>query len=390
MASFITSSDLAFGDMTINFCDPEFAGMGVYGDPQNLSNQVYRFVSYALFANRLIVPSRYLLSEGITFETFRALQGLLEAGVLVPDLREGYSRFVDYLADNGVTDEGRLVCAQFLDDHSDSVYSFDVSGQSGLYHERLLGDIAPDGVLRNKLDPNGANSDGFDRLLDRFADCEGGRRTFVRVATEELGGYEDELSRWAALRYYTTPAELEPRCLRDFPFAISRELRDCGLSRPCGFVDPDEHGVMPEPMNLAHQVLISLPSQMSFDDLSKLSAVTLRVREQVPNGAAKFSTLCEQGFANNLYQINQLFAEELARERGFSSRTHGFARDALLGDTISSIVWWVLGLFGAPTEFVQSIWEAFKPVAKGEIAKKRQPFMETASRLDRQVQNIHK
>ena len=45
-----------------------------------------------------------------------ALQGLLEAGVLVPDLREGYSMFVDYLADDGVTDEGSLACAQFLDD----------------------------------------------------------------------------------------------------------------------------------------------------------------------------------------------------------------------------------------------------------------------------------
>lgn len=358
----------------------------MYGDPQNLSNQVYRFVSYALFANRLIVPSRYLLSEGITFETFKALKGLLEAGVLVPDLREGYSKFVDYLEDDGVTDEARLACAQFLDDHSDSVYSFDITGQSELYHERLLEDIAPGGILRSRLDPQNAHGDAFNRLIERFAYCEGGRRTFVKVASETLDCHEAELSKWAALRYYTTPAELEPLCLRDFPFAISRELRDCGLSRPCSFVDPNEHGVMPEPMSLAHRVLISLPSQMSFDDLSKLSAVTMRVREQVPNGAAKFSTLCEQGFTNNLHQINQLFAEELARERAFSSRTHGFARDSLLSGAVSSVVWWVLGLFGVPTEFAQPIWEAFKPVAKGEIAKERQPFMETAPRLDRRYE----
>lgn len=114
MHEFIVSSDLDFGDVVANHCDPEFS-LVASGGMDSLPSRVYRLVAYALFANRLIIPSRYLLQPCMTYDALVALRGLLEAGVVVPDLREGHYSFVEYLKEEGVVDKRRLGCAEFLD-----------------------------------------------------------------------------------------------------------------------------------------------------------------------------------------------------------------------------------------------------------------------------------
>lgn len=212
---FIVSSDLDFGDVVANHCDPEFS-LVASGGMDSLPSRVYRLVAYALFANRLIIPSRYLLQPCMTYDALVALRGLLEAGVVVPDLREGHYSFVEYLKEEGVVDKRRFGCAEFLDRYASSVYSFDIKGQSELFHRRVLEDLSEGGLLRSKLRLAGVRDSKIDALRDAFTECEGGRRSLVNLASKYVPHNEGAISKWAALRYYTTPRRADAAMHKGF------------------------------------------------------------------------------------------------------------------------------------------------------------------------------
>ena len=380
---FVTSSELAFGDIMINFCDPEFAKF------ESLSTQIYRLVAYGLFANRMIIPSRYLLQPGVTFDAVSTLSILMENGLLVPDLREGYSSFVEYLEDKSPTnlDPDKRKCAQFLDDHAQLVYSFDISGQSELYHKRLMDDISELGLLRNKLDPDNVMGPNFERAMDEFADQKGSRRTFVRILASHFPGHGNTIQEWAALRYYITPAELEPRCFRDFPAKISAEMRQYKLSVPMHFTDPDLHGQLPEPMHAAYSVLINLPIDLSPKDLALLSNIVCRVRHQVPKGPAKFSTLSSKGFRDNIGEVNQVFREAVQQERKLADALKCFSS---IASTIASKASWLLGVSldqDVPAMPVELGLGVLTKLAESEIRKTACPFIETSNKLESRLNN---
>lgn len=391
MHEFIVSSDLDFGDVVANHCDPEFS-LAVGGGMDSLPSMVYRLVAYALFAHRLIIPSRYLLQPCMTYDALVALRGLLEAGVVVPDLREGHCSFVEYLKEEGVVDKGRLGCAEFLDRHASSVYSFDIKGQSELFHARLLEDLSEDGMLRSKLRLAGVQESRIDALRGEFAECEGGRRAFVNLANKYVPHNEGTISKWAALRYYTTPAELMPRCIRDVPASVSAELRACRLSTPLTLSDPDEFGNLPQPMELCHRVLVGLPKNLGREDLALLSDAVLYVREQVPKGAAKFACLAERNFAGNLGEINQALSDALQRERRFSSLTRSFVVEALEGEIPLPVVSWCLGYsFGDFDGAVAGVAVSYVVSKIRECASKRAtPFLETSERLELKTRGMFK
>lgn len=376
---FITSSDLAFGDIMINSCDPEFV------DSKSTTSQVYRLASYGLFANRVIVPSRYLLQPGVTFDAVRTLTGLLEEGIVVPDLREGYSSFVEFLEDksSGALEPNRLQCAQFLDDHARAVYSFDISGQSELYHKRLIEDISEQGLLRRKIDPDGVKDHLFERAIEEFAQQGGSRRTFKRILASFFHGQENVIQEWAALRYYTTPAELEPRCFRDFPSKVSAEMRRNRLSAPMHLADPDRDDQMPEPMRAAYRVLIDLPADLPPENLMELSSVVCKVRDGISNGAAKFAKLSERGFAANVAEANDLFQEAVRKERKLSQ---ALKYSSSLSGALAPAVSWVLGISLDPSMPLEDAVElGIGMVAKlteGVVRKEACPFIETASKLE--------
>lgn len=84
---YITSSDLSFGDIVFNNCDPDQFQIS-YCDQDTIAI-LYRLIAYSLYAKRVVIPSRYLLSAGSAFDAVETLTPLLEEGVIVPDLREG-------------------------------------------------------------------------------------------------------------------------------------------------------------------------------------------------------------------------------------------------------------------------------------------------------------
>lgn len=380
---YIASSDLNFGDVVANHCDPEFS-LAVGGGADSLPSRVYRLAAYALFANRLIIPSRYLLQPCTTYDALVTLRGLLEAGVVVPDLREGYCSFVEYLKEEGVVDERRLNCAEFLDRHASSVYSFDIKGESELYHTRLLEDLSEGGLLRMKLELAGVRESKIDAFRNAFIECEGGRRSFERLAKKYIPYNDGTISKWAALRYYTCPAELMPRCIRDLPAPVSAELRENRLSTPLTVSDPDEFGNLPQPMELCHRVLVGLPENLDREELTLLSNAILYVRERVPEGPAKFASLAEQSFAKDLNDINAVFSEALRREKRFSSLTHSFVVDALGGLIPLPVISWCLGYsFGDFDGAVAGIAVSYAlKKIMGQVSKKATPFLETSERLE--------
>lgn len=93
---YITSSDLSFGDIVFNNCDPDQFQIS-YCDQDTIAI-LYRLIAYSLYAKRVVIPSRYLLSAGSAFDAVETLTPLLEEGVIVPDLREGYFSFTDYVS----------------------------------------------------------------------------------------------------------------------------------------------------------------------------------------------------------------------------------------------------------------------------------------------------
>lgn len=77
---YITSSELSFGDIVFNNCDPDQFQIS-YCDQDTIAI-LYRVIAYSLYAKRVVIPSRYLLSAGSAFDAVKTLTPLLEEGEL--------------------------------------------------------------------------------------------------------------------------------------------------------------------------------------------------------------------------------------------------------------------------------------------------------------------
>ncbi len=156
MAQCMGVNDLSCGDVIMNSCDPDFLGLHAQNET---SMQVFQMVAYAVFAERVIVPSRYLLApQAVTFDAIKVLVGLLDAGVIVPDLRVGYGSFEEFVRRRRDASEEMLEGAGWLDANASAIYHFDVNGQSQLYRAHLVNDMEPGvGLLARALSDAGAD-----------------------------------------------------------------------------------------------------------------------------------------------------------------------------------------------------------------------------------------
>lgn len=325
---YITSSDIQFGDIVINSCDPAIPVTSY----RSVAEIIYSLTAYALFAKRIIIPSRYLLYGGPVYDAICVLHGLLEEGIIVPDIRENHSSFSEFANDTLGAPSDVCARALFLDQHSSAVYSFEAGDQSGRYHAHLLHDIDPEqnGALAGIVSNQGASHDDLLRIAEKFSTQMGSRSGFIETASEILPQFYDTFSNWAAFRYYVTPTETENRSIRDLPSGISNMMRQAGISIPIVQSERfSSENILP-PANLTYRILIDLPREIAVNNLSFLSDVVIQVRRQVPKGSAKFSSLAEKGFKENAEEINQVYREAVASERHFdqligSSAVRSFA-----------------------------------------------------------------
>lgn len=208
------------------------------------------------------------------------LTPLLEEGVIVPDLREGYLSFTDYVSNIEIPNPEQLKHAKFLDEHASTIYSFDSYGQSDIYKASLIRDISEGGLLFKRLSAEGVSPLRLRLLKNELLSLEGSRSKFENAARDNGIEHSELISKWTALRYYTTPAEICPRCIRDFPFSVSNELRSSGLSVPLLLENPERYGGVPQPMALSYEAMVSLPQDISLDELAFLSNIVLKISKK--------------------------------------------------------------------------------------------------------------
>lgn len=385
---YITSSDIQFGDIVINSCDPAIPATSY----RSVAEIIYCLTAYALFAKRIIIPSRYLLYGGSVYDAIRVLHGLLEEGIIVPDIRENHSSFSEFASDTLDAPSDVRARALFLDQHSSTAYSFEAGDQSGRYHAHLLHDIDPEqnGTLAGIVSNQGASHDDLLRIAEKFSTQKGSRSGFIETASKILPQFQDTFSKWAALRYYVTPTETEARSIRDFPSCISNMMRQAGISSPIIQTNTSFSKSVLSPANLAYQVLIDLPRKIAVNNLSFMSDVVIEVRRQIPKGPAKFSSLAEKGFKENAEEINQIFREAVAGERKLekmmaSNRIRSFANRAAEFSVCFSLLA-VTGFDPSSNVAISVTLNAIldEIISKGEAAirGKVTPFIEASQRFE--------
>ena len=97
-------------------------------------------------------------------------------------------------------------------------------------------------------------------------------------------------------------------------------------------------------MVLSYEAMISLPQDISLDELAFLSNIVLKIRNEVPCGPAKFASIAENGFKDQVHVINQMLAEAIATERKLSQKLQRFSLDCLRGEAPFLILSMVFGV----------------------------------------------
>ena len=310
----------------------------------------------------------------------------------MPDIREGYWSFSDFIDNQPEADDDARERAKFLDQHSAFAYVFSVSKQSARYHDRLMSDIDPDnnGALFRLMNDQGiADRDIFLRICDSFNECEGSRKKFIQSASAIMPELTPEFENWAALRYYTTPAEFESRFIRDFPSFVVDLLSDAGLAKPILLSEAQDAIPDKGPVRAAYGVPFLLPNDIPPEKLEKLGHIVLDVRRQVPRGSAKFASLAQEGFMQNAEDVNQVLQDALSSEYDVSAfLDNRLTKLGILG--ITTLVSFALSFVTTGTsDFASSM---MLDAAVGYLADRTgavaTPFIQTSNQFKKKVERL--
>lgn len=197
------------GDIVLNLGDPDYPlepGDSLYGSltPADL---LCRILAYTLVAERIYVPSRYLLAGGPILGAVKIAPALLELELVVPSIHENEQSFEDLARHRrrGVLAEEN---GRWLDEHAPARQPFTVGPLSRLYKSQIIDDLSEDGPFWRMLDAY--HRPGIRKRLitlkHRFESSEAGRGSLVELSASILPRYRNIFERWAAVRYYSTPA----------------------------------------------------------------------------------------------------------------------------------------------------------------------------------------
>ncbi len=349
MADKIQDAELRFGDVVLNYCDPRY--LVAQHDPNDRrgtpQDHLLRLLAYSLFARRVFVPANYALANRSFFDALSIAPELLSEGILVVHLHEHLSSFSELIQERGYDDERRFR-AEFLDKKSKYIKPFSVTDESSLYHQRLLEDILPDGPLRALISGGrrGKNATKLDEAVKLFDGKEGSRSEFVDTVGALVCEHRALIERWAALRYYLTPMELDPVRIRDLPHSAAVLAKKAGVMTVPALEDPDSAGDLPEPMNTAVGVLnVHMPILISPSDARCLVTAVLSTRESVPEAREKFSSVVESARELEVkHELNAALRKALLSERllpkraGLSDQFLGSAKNAAVGVLVELIL----------------------------------------------------
>lgn len=377
MSKLIPDDGVVPGDVVLNFCDPGFLHDPDEQRTQTAKDHLVRLLAYALYANRIFVPGRYLLAPGPFYDAVSWAPELLEQGILVPDIRTGVTTFRD-LVEIRRLDAEAAVRAEFLDGHSKLISVFDDQGQSTRFHTRLLEDLEPTGALRQLIPAE--HQPKLALIAGRFRDQPGSREIFTNLAAEVLPDSRGLFERWAAIRYYTTPMEFDAVRVRDIPHTAARLLAQAHALTLLHFEDPDVGRDLPDPMSEAAQrMALAVPKFYNDRDARLLVQAVLATREEVPEARQKLAKIIESAQAEKLADaLNQVLLDSLRRERIFADLSPRMkdqlkrgAKESALSTLVGIVLGALMGPFAAAVDFVRG---ALGPMREARTRKATAPW----------------
>ena len=305
-----------------------------------------RLVAYAPFANRLFLPSRYLLAGGPLFKALQHARVLLEERLVAVDIHADADSFAELACRQrlGRPAEQR---GAWLDAHVRLKRPFQVQPLQARYHAVLAADLDVGGGLRHQLVGRQPKPDllaAIARARKRFATVEGSRRTFVETVARTLqeAGLASQrrlLERWAAMRYYTVPFLMNTVRTRELPRSAFQLLHELGGPRPPRALRADA-----QPAHSAENLArVLLPGNLELSRAGPLAVAALQARADIPHARRAFAEVVAAADRVEMTEevsevLRQTFAAQLhtlhrARGRG---RRNDLVAD-LLGGTLSGI-----------------------------------------------------
>ncbi len=178
-----------------------------------------RVVAYLVFADRLAIPARYLLSSEPLFQAFQWLRPLVELGYVVPEQRAGVNSLEDLARDRRL-DQASITRGGALDTFVVDTRSFRFDELSSHYRDILTADLATDGALRRTI--RGAQRGRFAPQIDQALDWhrqhgDGTPERFAEAVAISAPPLRRAALRWAMARYYITPTAFDDVNTREVP-----------------------------------------------------------------------------------------------------------------------------------------------------------------------------
>ena len=359
MGQLISDSTVMAGDVVLNFCDPGFLFDADEASLQTARDHLVRLLAYVLYARRVFVPGRYLLNAGPFFDAVVLAPELLEQGVLIPDIRAGVPSFRD-LVEVRKLDGAALARAEFLDERAKYVSVFEQTDLSALFKSRLADDLSEGGAL-DLLAPNRRRE--LEAILRALEQAPASPEGFLGV-TEQHGAPDlrSTFQRWAAVRYYTTPMELDPIRVRDVPHSAARLMARADAMTPLYLEDPTIARELPDPMSEAAQRMsLAIPHFVQQSDARLLVEAALETRRQVPQAGDKFAGAIREAQAKELAgSLNQVLRDSLMAERIFPKLSAGMRahlKDNARSTFVGLVMGMLLGRLGTAFNFLRGVHE---------------------------------
>ncbi|MEV6051707.1 hypothetical protein [Streptomyces sp. NPDC052107] len=318
-------------DIVMNLGDPFYPLAHGDAAARQLSptDVVARLLAYTLFAERVHVATRYVLSGGVLYEALRLAPQLLDTGLVSVDRYEGVDSFEDLARNHGGYSSDALPRAVWLDEHAAAVRSFRPSSQGAVFHALIMEDLGPGGALRLHIrgGQRGAAAARLDRIREQYATCPADiRERLVDVAAIHLPAHTTLFRRWAAMRYYLVPTLFDP------PHLI-RELPKSAVSL-AGRADAPVNGRWTAPLDAGSPVepflhyLVQVPALARHDHPDAARQVidtVLSVREGRRDARLSFSRTLDDA-SPDATDLRDVLRREMARQHRVTAHSSRRAR----------------------------------------------------------------
>lgn len=304
------------GLIILNRGDPAFSRSPISSRESMLVEAEGHFVfviAYLLFADAIVLPSRFMLDGDAMAQTSYWLAPLLQEGIVIPERRGGVASFLDAARARRL-DERAFRRAEFLDSHTSTSRSFQFARLGETYVELLRRDLDPDGAFRRTVlgARRGKLAGGFDIARDAYA-------SMVDVTPEAfaraVGGPLPQLTRralqWAMARYYTTPLFFDDSNTRELPSEAAELLAKGGV---LDLGAPRFDGAAP-----VAEAITRISARIPAMDVRRHSeaycTALLEVRARVPEARKAFSTIRDRSaLLDASASLSADFQSELQRQ----------------------------------------------------------------------------